>query len=116
MILEITSVALPCSEPEFWFEVPCPHHGSNLSEPEPLPDYHPLTKDEIARLLLRQENLIKTPGFMPREFYAIICRFSQAIKGMTCPRPIDGTVSDKDTALNRLLVEIYEKIRGGVET
>jgi hypothetical protein len=68
---------------EFW--VPCPHEPGSCSVSNTLPNYHPLTANEIRDLFE-----VATTG--DQESYdRAMTRLVQGIPGMTCPFPAYGT-------------------------
>jgi len=70
------------------------HHGLEGES-----DYHPLTKDQIKKLLLEASF-----ADMARASQ-IQVRLSQGIPGIRNPRAIDGPARDKECKINALFVE-----------
>jgi hypothetical protein len=67
-----------------------------------LPDHHPLTRDEVLKLL----ELAVTAD--TKLFNRIQCRLVQGVAGVTCPLQVDGEVADRINRLER----IYVSFRG----
>lgn len=80
------------------FHVPCNHERGVT-----VPDFHPLSLEEVCALLVAAPSCDSS-----RERSSIHIRLCQAIPGMTCPRPIDGPVAEKDDAMSALWVEWCE--------
>jgi hypothetical protein len=91
------------------FEIPCPHRADKTLWDETLPiemrakkhslmpelpDYHPLTKEEVARFLDETVEAEKADGDIGK-IIAIAIRLTKGVVGMTCPRPIFGEVHDR---------------------
>jgi hypothetical protein len=89
----------------FDFEIPCPHEADpSISHGVTLPDYHPLTTEEIAKLL----NFAKEHKGDGCTVAAVQVRLGQAVKGCTCPRTIHGESARRSTQLDRIFVDRYE--------
>jgi len=87
---------MPTDEPFTRYDLPCPHEQGHLTlanddDDWTYPNYHPLTRDDLAALLTRAQQTDNT-------FTAasIQVRLTQAIPGMVCPTPL---VDDDDPAL-----------------
>lgn len=78
--------------------IPCAHETKGVPTSTVLPDYHPLTRDEVVELLVLAE---KAEVLV---FSQIQCRLAQAIPGAECPHAIDGPVSKKSVKLDRIFV------------
>jgi len=77
------------------FEKHCPHEKI----PHPThSDYHPLTEEEVIGLL----DLMKDAT--DNDWSEALVRLTQAIPGMTCPRPGSGEVMRKQLTLEIFLV------------
>jgi hypothetical protein len=81
--------------------IPCQHETGQVTDPhQTVPDYHPLTRDEIWQLLtLAAATSISLRG-------KIQVRLYQGITGMTCPRPIEGSVAKRQSAVD-VLYDLY---------
>lgn len=86
------------------YHIPCDglHAGTIL-------DHYPLTTQEVIDLLEVARITKDNSGFNPQEalqaLSSIQIRLDQAIPGMTCPRPIDGPVAEKQRAFDEAYVE-----------
>ena len=81
------------------FIIRCPHATSNAPFDARMPDYHPLTRDELRALLtmaVTAENPLTSQ---------IQVRLTQAIRGMVCPRPLDGDVAERENKIDSLYIE-----------
>lgn len=86
------------------WEVPCPHEvDSSLPTTVNASDHHPLTKDEITGIL----NFSKDHAGDGCLVSKAQVRLTQAIPGMTCPRPIDGSVAEKKNRLDEVFVRRF---------
>jgi hypothetical protein len=80
------------------YSIPCAHESSNVPTSQTVPDYHPLSYDEMRGLILT--------AFNDRSSAASIqCRLNQAIEGVVCPRQIDGPVAKKETEMGQAFVD-----------
>ena len=88
---------------KFHIECPAGHEGR-------VNDHYPLTRDEVRCLL--EEARKRYDGanvlYHPSDVRSIQTRLDQAIPGMTCPRPIDGEVSDIEHQMNSFYVSWLE--------
>jgi hypothetical protein len=94
----------------FDFEIPCPHEEAkkmdkyhNLSE---LPDHHPITREEIAKLLDDVDDASDDGAIYTKKNCAILTRLIQGIEGMTCARPAYGRLYNKWVQVDAL----YKKV------
>ena len=105
----------------FDFEIPCPHEevvdktlpleerAEKHSRMPRLPDYHPLTKEEVAKFLDETFEVARTgQGGDIHKIYAIQIRLIQGIVGMTCPMPTCGEVHDKWQQVRSLHIEVIQ--------
>lgn len=70
---------------------PCKHLTGEVPDwTEKVEDYHPLSREEIAELLEAAAHTENT-----RHTAEIQDRLIQGIKGMTCPRRVDGPVAKR---------------------
>jgi hypothetical protein len=88
-------------------EIPCPHMDQKFhSTLELLPNFHPLTKEEIRELLEEAK------GKEGQIIIQIFQRLVQGIKGMTCPQPLEGPLSEKVEKLSSIYLQSY---KGGAD-
>lgn len=80
----------------------CKHERENISTGRTVSDYQPLSKDEIASLLLTASTADH------RLANQIQIRLTQGIRGILCPRQIDGEVARRSAELESLYVETLE--------
>ena len=80
------------------YHIECTHEHD-----EQIPDYYPLTKEEIAELLSTayQAHILKD-SFTTS---SIQVRLDQGIRGIMCPREIDGPVAKRESQLDSLFVK-----------
>lgn len=78
----------------------CKHGtGEDPDHSKLVPDYHPLSREEISQLLEMAKNL--NPVKEWDKLAQIRVRLGQGIMGMTCPRPMD----DRQVARNLFRME-----------
>ena len=71
--------------------IKCKHETENIHISETLDDHHPLTANEIKKLL---ERALVVRGNAVC-FSEIQCRLIQGVPGITCPHPVHGVVAQK---------------------
>lgn len=81
------------------FQIPCP--GMNCA------DYHPLTFEEVVDLLKQTQDYAKKDDWATVN--SIHGRIDQGIKGMWCPKDIEGDVSDRQYAIGCIFVKDFDK-------
>lgn len=87
------------------FEIPCPHMADrSIPVGKDLPNYHPLSREEIVRLLDFARGHMEDGIAIA----AVEVRLCQGIPGMTCPRPMRDAVAEKSVELNRVFMDWYE--------
>lgn len=84
--------------------IPCPHDSGSVPYYKTAPDHHPLTKEEIARLL--EEAKDDESQILVAK---VQIRLHQGIPGQVCPREISGPIADKECEINKLFVGNYRK-------
>lgn len=67
-----------------------------------VPDYRPLTKSDIADLLVQAQQISQS---YTQGIATIQCRLSQGIVGMECPNPDEGPVAERQNQLDRLFLD-----------
>lgn len=77
------------------------HDCSNHSEVT-IPDYYPLTKQEIAEMLQQAQEAWQCKD--NRTLFSIHCRLEQGIVGQECPKPDEGPVAEATSDLDELFV------------
>lgn len=86
---------------QYPFEIPCPHDTDpSISSDVMLPNYHPLSREDIVNLL----NFAKDHGGDGGALSKVMVRLSQGIPGMTYPHSIDDDVSEKSARLDQVFV------------
>ncbi|MDQ1283717.1 MAG: hypothetical protein QG620_65 [Patescibacteria group bacterium] len=89
---------------KYAFEIPCPHEAyGDIPLDKDLPDYHPLTRSEIADLL----NFARDHENDGIAVSKAQVRLIQGIPGMTCPRAIDNNVAEREARLSEIFVNRY---------
>lgn len=86
-------------------KIACAHEIGEAGTNETVSDYHPLTKEEIYKLLITASSN-RGDAVAVSE---VQVRLDQGIVGITCPRPIAGNVAKKLNELDRTFIELYEK-------
>lgn len=85
--------------------IPCLHEtGEEKDSGKKVPDYHPLSKEQVASLLDKASRSNDVSYIS-----SIQVRLAQGIRGMVCPRDIDGEASEKNRKLDELFVGRYKK-------
>jgi hypothetical protein len=82
------------------------HHDIHCSHPRgtTVPDYYPLTRGEIGRLVsIALAGSLTAPRYFTTSTVQV--RLTQGISGMTCPRPADGEVAERMHAMDSLFIE-----------
>lgn len=80
------------------FQIPCAHLTDNIPTSQKVPDYHPLSMDELKELI--------TIAFNDKsKANDIQCRLVQAIPGHMCPHLIEGPVAKKQNKLEETYVD-----------
>lgn len=90
------------------YAIPCPYPHN-----ETVPDYHPLTEEEILDLLnaARDANQLSDYSESVTTISDIQVRLNQGIVGIICPRPIDGPLAWRLNAVDSLYMEYLGRIR-----
>lgn len=86
-------------------KIACQHLTGNVATNETISDYHPLTKEEISKLLTTASNNLHDITIISE----IQVRLDQGIVGITCPRPITGKVAEKLNELDSIFIKEYER-------
>lgn len=86
-------------------KIACPHITDKVPTDKVVSDYHPLTEEEIYKLLITASSNRGDAVAISE----IQVRLDQGIVGITCPRPITGNVAKKLNELDRTFIEDYEK-------
>lgn len=83
------------------FHIDCPHSHEGR-----VPDHYPLTRGEVADLLVeaRLRYDYANTDFHPSDVSSIQVRLDQAIPGQVCPRLIDGPVADAERQFSSFYV------------
>lgn len=85
-------------------KIPCKHETGEVKDSSTtVADFHPLTEDEVGKLLSDSVNASVSVSA------GIQVRLNQAIPGMVCPRPVQGKVSDSMSKLDSLYVSEHRK-------
>lgn len=87
------------------FDLPCPHAAGGIPSDRTMPDYEPLTRDQVAALLDRAASAQGDAVAVAK----LQVRLGQALPGNTCPRQAEGTVADREARLGALFVERYRE-------
>ena len=82
-------------------KVPCPHEAGLVSTSKEVPDYYPLSYDEMRGLIKLAFNQEATTQLKTQ----VQVRLGQAVENMVCPHPIDGPVAQKLANLDRTFVD-----------
>lgn len=91
---------------QFPFEILCPHElDPSILIKTRLPDYHPLTAQEIASLL----DFAKAHQNDGVAVSKVQVRLNQGVPGRTCPRTIHGYNAQQSTELDRVFVDRYKE-------
>jgi hypothetical protein len=70
-----------------------------------VPDYEPLSRDQVAALLNEAASASARSDWQTAA--RLQCRLGRALPGKTCPRQIDGPVARRGARLNRLFAGRY---------
>lgn len=90
-------------------KIPCLHETGEVKNTNvTVSDHYLLNKTEITKLLIYAAKNLRNPAIVS----GVQVRLTQGIKGMTCPRPIKGTVAKKMSKLDALFMERYTE--GGI--
>jgi hypothetical protein len=87
------------------FELPCRHAAAGMPHDDDVPDYEPLSRDQVTALLDEAARARARGDW--RTVAVLQSRLGRALPGITCPRQADGPVAGRGARLNRLLVERY---------
>ena len=79
-------------------KIPCGHETGGIPISQTVPDYHPLSWDELKSLIIMVFNDLGTAS-------DVQFRLGQAIPGHVCPHEIDGPVAKKQVELDQTFVE-----------
>lgn len=84
--------------------IPCPHETENLPASAVVPDYHPLTIEEIVSLLRQAESEV--------DYHSadIQVRLNQGIPGLVCPRDIYGPTNQAQNEVNNVFVQFKREL------
>ena len=90
---------------QYPFKILCPHKADpSIPSDRTLPDYHPISREEIAKLLNfardHKEDVVAISG--------ALVRLGQGIPGVTCPRSLDDDVARKNVELDQIFWDRYE--------
>ncbi len=87
------------------FRIPCPHAAnSKIPSGKRCPDYHPLSPKGVKALLDYAKENCGNSGIVA----AVQVRLTQAIPGMTCPKPIRGKVANRSEKLDQVYITGYK--------
>jgi hypothetical protein len=90
-----------------FFAVPCKHEAAGMPHDGDVPDYEPLTLDQVAALLDAASSAGARGDW--RTANRLHVRLSRALPGSTCPRQVDGPVAERETRLGSLFVDRYRE-------
>jgi hypothetical protein len=85
--------------------IPCAHKKNGVSTAKTVSDYHPLGIMQIRRLVARAKAETRRVSPNGSVLASLQVRLTQGIPGMQCPRPIDGAVATRSSALDSLFVK-----------
>jgi hypothetical protein len=80
--------------------VPCPHEPGSCSVNNRLPNYYPLTANEIRDLFE-----VATTARDIVSYSRAVMRLVQGIPGMTCPYPAEGEVAEVMTWVEQFMAD-----------
>lgn len=90
---------------QYEFEIPCPHEANgSIPASRTLPNHHPLTGDEIAKLLDFARDH-QGDGFALAK---VAVRLMQGVPGSVCPNTIDDEVARRRNEVNRVFIRRYK--------
>jgi|SRR3989338_1247197 len=85
-------------------EIRCPHCTGVVKDfAAVVPDYYPLTREDITALLLQAR---LDGGSL---FRTVFVRLQQGIVGMVCPPPAHGPLAERSNRLLGLLIENFRR-------
>jgi hypothetical protein len=87
------------------YHIPCLHETGEVREAR-VDDYYPLDCQQISQLLIAASK-----SDCASEVSSIQVRLNQGIKGIKCPRELDGQAAKRELEMDELYVETYQSNR-----
>lgn len=87
------------------YHIPCQHETGAVPDAQQVSDYHPLTREAIADLLIAAQEQRDDVQIVS----SIQVRLCQGIVGFECPHLIEGPIAEAQYRISKLYMQWYEQ-------